>query len=154
MQHEQVKFILSTQGWFYISQCNPTMSIGVLVSYNMIWWTEWLKHQKFIFHSSYSWKVQDKGAGRFCSLWGSSSWLTDFFAVEYYSTFKRNGILITCYDMNEPWKRYAKWNKRSERQTRKREKERYTYLNAELQRIARRHKKAFLSEQCKEIRGK
>ena len=36
----------------------------------------------------------------------------------------------------------------------KREKERYTYLNAELQRIARRHKKAFLSEQCKEIRGK
>ena len=31
------------------------------------------------------------------------------------------------------------------------EKERYTYLNAELQRIARRDKKAFLSEQCKEI---
>ena len=31
------------------------------------------------------------------------------------------------------------------------EKERYTHLNAEFQRIARRHKKAFLSEQCKEI---
>ena len=31
----------------------------------------------------------------------------------------------------------------------KREKERYTYLNAEFQRIARRDKKAFLSEQCK-----
>ena len=31
------------------------------------------------------------------------------------------------------------------------EKERYTYLNAEFQRIARRDKKAFLSEQCKEI---
>ena len=31
------------------------------------------------------------------------------------------------------------------------EKERYTYLNAELQRIARRNKKAFLSDQCKEI---
>ena len=31
------------------------------------------------------------------------------------------------------------------------EKERYTYLNAEFQRIARRHKKAFLSNQCKEI---
>ena len=30
------------------------------------------------------------------------------------------------------------------------EKERYTQLNAELQRIARRHKKAFLSDQCKE----
>ena len=29
------------------------------------------------------------------------------------------------------------------------EKERYTYLNAELQRIARRDKKAFLSDQCK-----
>ena len=32
----------------------------------------------------------------------------------------------------------------------KREKERYTHLNAEFQRIARRGKKAFLSEQCKE----
>ena len=31
------------------------------------------------------------------------------------------------------------------------EKERYTHLNAELQRIARRDKKAFLSGQCKEI---
>ena len=31
------------------------------------------------------------------------------------------------------------------------EKERYTYLNAEFQRIPRRDKKAFLSEQCKEI---
>ena len=31
------------------------------------------------------------------------------------------------------------------------EKERYTHLNAEIQRIARRTKKAFLSDQCKEI---
>ena len=31
------------------------------------------------------------------------------------------------------------------------EKERYTELNAEFQRIARRDKKAFLSDQCKEI---
>ena len=31
------------------------------------------------------------------------------------------------------------------------EKERYTYLNAEFQRIARRDKKAFLRDQCKEI---
>ena len=33
----------------------------------------------------------------------------------------------------------------------RREKERYTHLNAEFQRIARRDKKAFLSDQCKEI---
>ena len=33
------------------------------------------------------------------------------------------------------------------------EKERYTRLNAEFQRIARRDKKAFLSDQCKEIEG-
>ena len=38
--------------------------------------------------------------------------------------------------------------KRSERQ---RKKERYTNLNAEFQRIARRDKKASLSDQCKEI---
>ena len=31
------------------------------------------------------------------------------------------------------------------------EKERYTHLNAEFQRIARRDKNAFLSDQCKEI---
>jgi len=31
------------------------------------------------------------------------------------------------------------------------EKERYTHLNEEFQRIARRDKKAFLSNQCKEI---
>ena len=31
------------------------------------------------------------------------------------------------------------------------EKERYTHLNAEFQRIARRGKKAFLSDQCREI---
>ena len=32
------------------------------------------------------------------------------------------------------------------------EKERYTYLNAEFQKIERREKKALLSDQCKEIK--
>ena len=36
----------------------------------------------------------------------------------------------------------------------KRERERYTHLKAEFQRIARRHKKAFPSDQCKEIEEK
>ena len=35
----------------------------------------------------------------------------------------------------------------------KEKKERYTHLNAEFQRIARRDKKAFLTNQCKEIEG-
>ena len=34
------------------------------------------------------------------------------------------------------------------------EKERSIHLNAEFQRIAKRHKKAFLSDQCKEIEEK
>ena len=38
--------------------------------------------------------------------------------------------------------------KRSEKQ---RKKERYKHLNTEFQRIARRNKKAFFSDQCKEI---
>ena len=38
--------------------------------------------------------------------------------------------------------------KRSKKQNRK---ERYTHLNAEFQRIARRNKKAFLSDQCREM---
>ena len=58
-----------------------------------------------------------------------------------------------------PWKRNAKWLfeealqiavKRREVKS-KGEKERYSHLNAEFQRIARRDKKAFLSDQCKEI---
>ena len=43
----------------------------------------------------------------------------------------------------------AKWL--SEEVKGKGEKERYTHLNAEFQRIARRDKKAFLSDKCKEI---
>ena len=34
------------------------------------------------------------------------------------------------------------------------EKEKYKHLKAEFQRIARRNKKAFLRDQCKEIEGK
>ena len=60
-----------------------------------------------------------------------------------------------------PWERHAKakWLsgealqiavKRREVKS-KGEKERYKHLNAEFQRIARRHKKAFLSDHCKEI---
>ena len=37
------------------------------------------------------------------------------------------------------------------REARGKEEQRYTHLNAQFQRIARRDKKAFLSEQCKEI---
>ena len=58
-----------------------------------------------------------------------------------------------------PKKKIAKWLseealqiavKRRESES-KGEKERYTHLNAEFQRITRRGKKAFLSDQCKEI---
>ena len=40
------------------------------------------------------------------------------------------------------------------REANKGERERYTHLNAEFQRIARRNKEAFLSDECKEIEGK
>ena len=61
-----------------------------------------------------------------------------------------------------PWKRNAKKAKWLSEETlqiavkrrqvkRKGEKERYSHLNAEFQRIARRDKKAFLSDQCKDI---
>ena len=61
-----------------------------------------------------------------------------------------------------PWKRNAKKAKWLSRETlqiavkrreaiNKGEKERYKHLNAEFQRIARRDKKGFLSDQCKEI---
>ena len=53
---------------------------------------------------------------------------------------KQNGCLRRSYKSCE--------KKRSKKEG---EKERYTYLNTEFQRIARRDKKAFLSDQCKEI---
>ena len=53
--------------------------------------------------------------------------------------------------------RYGEWFpkqvKRREAKS-KGEKERYKHLNAEFQRIAKRDKKAFLSDQCKEIEEK
>ena len=60
-----------------------------------------------------------------------------------------------------PWKRNGKKQngclgrpyKRREAKS-KGEKERYKRLNAEFQRIVRRDKKAFFSDQCKEIEGK
>ena len=61
-----------------------------------------------------------------------------------------------------PKKKIAKWLseealqiavKRRESES-KGEKERYKHLNAEFQRIARRYKKAFFSNQCKEIEEK
>ena len=52
-----------------------------------------------------------------------------------------------------PWKRNAKWLSGEALQiaVKRSEKERYKHLNAEIQRIAGRDKKAFLSDQCKEI---
>ena len=62
-----------------------------------------------------------------------------------------------------PWKRNAKkakWLSEEtlkiavKRREAKGEKEGYSHLNAEFQRIARRDEKAFLGDQCKEIEGK
>ena len=98
------------------------------------------------------------------------------YTVEVRNRFKGLGLIeclknygqrfVTLYrrqgSRQFPWKRNAKkakWlseealqivGKRREVKS-KAEKERYTHLNAEFQRTARRDKKAFLSDQCKEI---
>ena len=63
--------------------------------------------------------------------------------------------LVTLYRRQgarpSPWKRNAKIAVKSREAKSEGEKERYTHLNAEFQRIVRRDKKAFLSDQCKEI---
>ena len=67
----------------------------------------------------------------------------------FVTLYRRQGLRPSL------WKRKAKWSseealqiavKRREVKS-KGEKERYSYLNAEFQRIARRDKKAFLSDQ-------
>ena len=71
----------------------------------------------------------------------------------FMTLYRRQGLRPS------PRKRKAKWLSTEDLQIAEKrrqakgkgEKERYTHLNAEFQRIARRDKKAFLSDQCKEI---
>ena len=74
------------------------------------------------------------------------------YGMRFVTLYRRQG------SRPSPWKK-AKWLsvealqiavKRKEAKS-KGEKERYKHLNAEFQRIARRDKKAFFSDQCKEI---
>ena len=63
-------------------------------------------------------------------------WCSSFFILQLSHPYMTTGKIIAV--------------KRREQKS-KGEKERYTYLNAEFKRIARRDKKAFISDQCKEI---
>ena len=57
------------------------------------------------------------------------------------------------FDQNHPKEKKAKWLSEEALQIAVKsegEKERYSHLNAAFQRVARRDKKAFLSDQCKE----
>ena len=78
------------------------------------------------------------------------------YGMRFVTLYRRQGSRLS------PWKRNAKKAKwlsgdafqiagKSREVKSKGEKERYKNLNAEFQRIARRDKKAFLSDQCREI---
>ena len=77
------------------------------------------------------------------------------YGMRFVTLYRRQG------SRPSPWKRNAKkqngclgglTNSCERREVKsKGEKERYKHLNAEFQRIARRDKKAFFSDQCKEI---
>ena len=75
------------------------------------------------------------------------------YGQRFLTSYRRQG------SRPSPWKRNAKRLSeealqiavKSREPKSKEEKERYTHLNAEFQRIARRDKKAFLSNQCKEL---
>ena len=80
------------------------------------------------------------------------------YGMRFVTLYRRQG------SRPSPWKRNAKKQngcletlqiavKRREAKS-KGGKERYKHLNSEFQRIARRDKKAFLRDQCKEIEGK
>ena len=72
---------------------------------------------------------------------------------QYHQQFKAQGLFLFFEDVRQKADRSCQQGiavKRREVES-KGEKERYTHLNAEFQRITRRDKKAFLSDQCKEI---
>ena len=75
--------------------------------------------------------------------------------TEVYDIVQEGGIKIIFNFLKD---KKAKWLSEEAlqisvkiREVTKGEKERYTHLNAEFQRIERRDKKAFLSDQCEEI---
>ena len=81
------------------------------------------------------------------------------YGMRFVTLYRRQG------SRPSPWKRNAKKAKwlsgealhirmKGREAESKGEKERYKHLNAESQRIARRDKKAFFSDQCKEIEEK
>ena len=85
--------------------------------------------------------------------------LPDELWTEDCDTVQETGIKTIPMEEKRKKSKMAVWGglrnscdkKRSEKQ---RKKERYKHLNAEFQRIARRDRKGFLSDQCKEIEGK
>ena len=67
---------------------------------------------------------------------------------------EETGIKTIPMEKNAKKSKMAVWGgltNSCEKKRSKKEKERYKHLNAESQRIARRDKKAFFSDQCKEI---
>ena len=83
------------------------------------------------------------------------------YGMWFVTLYRRQGSRPSTTTTTKKWKKKAKWlseealqiamKRREVEKTKYGEKERYTHLNAEFQRIARRHKKAFTSDQCKEI---
>ena len=77
------------------------------------------------------------------------------YLLHLYMLLNQQEAVIKTIPKKKKWKK-AKWLSEEALQVAeekreakgKGEKERYTYLNAEFQRIARRDKKAFLSNQC------
>ena len=80
------------------------------------------------------------------------------YGMRFVTLYRRQGSRLS------PWKRNARKQNgclgnltnscEKKRGESKGEKERYKHLNAEFQRIARRDKKVFFSDQCKEIEEK
>ena len=89
-------------------------------------------------------------------------WVVKIFFVQFFCVFLPpllvSSASVRSMPRSSPRKRKAKWLSEEALQIAEKireakgkgEKEIYTYLNAEFQRIARRDKKAFLSDQCKE----
>ena len=69
----------------------------------------------------------------------------------FMTLYKRQGSRPSRRKRNAKKQNGCLGKKKRRKAKSKGEKERYKHLNAELQRIARRDKKAFLSDQCKEI---
>ena len=138
-------FIITIFFWPHCVTCGILIPRPVIKPMHHAWDAQSLNHwtARGVLKLLY-WKNKIKGKSHTCAL---ISWVSGYLLV------RLKAVTLPTLQKRAKWLSEAALQiavKRKEAKN-KGEKERYTHLNGQFQRIARRNKKAFLNDQCKEI---